>query len=91
MEPEEIPEEDTDQEAVKPFMDPKDSRARINHIQCKSNVVSLEDIEEAVIYEDKDGDWGIGMLPADPRPHQQNDVGGGYLGPPTIVLGCGAR
>ena len=40
LEPEEIPEEDTDEEVVKPFVDPEDSRARINHIQCKSDVLS---------------------------------------------------
>ena len=78
LEPEEIPEEDTDKEAVQPFVDPKDSRARINHIQCKSDVLSPEDVKEVVIYKDKDGDWGIGMSPADLRPCQQDDVGGGY-------------
>ena len=87
LEPEEIPEEDMDKEEVEPFVDPKDSRARINHIQCKSDILSPEDIEEAAIYKDKDGDWGIGMPPVDLRPSQQDEVEGGHLGPPTIVLG----
>ena len=45
-----------DEEAVEPFVDPEDSRARINPIQCKDATLSPEDIEEAAIYEDKDGD-----------------------------------
>ena len=32
LEQEEIPEDDVDEEAVMPFMDPEDSRARINQI-----------------------------------------------------------
>ena len=68
LEPEEIPEEDVDEEAVQPFMDPEDSKARISHIQCKEAALSPEDIEEAAIYEDKDGDWGVRMVPSSPRP-----------------------
>ena len=64
-----------DKEAVKPFMDPEDSRARINHIQCKDATLSLEDKEEAAIYKDKDGDWGVGMVPPGPRPLHQEKVG----------------
>ena len=91
LEPEEIPEEDMDEEAVEPCIDPEDSRARINHIQCKSDVLSPEDIEETAIYEDKDGYWRIGMTPVDPTPSQQEDSGGGYLGPLMIALGSGAQ
>ena len=32
LEPDKIPEDDMDKEAVEPFVDPKDSRAGINHI-----------------------------------------------------------
>ena len=53
LEPEEIPEDDVDEEAVEPFMDPEDSRARINHIQCKDATLSPEDIEKAAKYKDR--------------------------------------
>ena len=91
LEPKEIPEEDTDEEAVEPCVDPEDSRARINHIQCKSDVLSPEDIEETAIYEDKDGNWGIGMTPEDPPPSQQKVSGGGHLGPPQHFSEVGAQ
>ena len=62
----EIPKDDLDEEAIEPFMDPEDSKARINHIQCKDAVPYSEDTEEAAVYEEKDGDWGGGIPPLDP-------------------------
>ena len=56
LEREEIPEGDMDDKAIKPVVDPKENKTRINHILCKSNVLSPEDIEEDAIYKDKDGD-----------------------------------
>ena len=76
-----------DEEAIEPVVDHKESKTRINHIQCKSNVLSPEDIEEDAIYKDKDRDWGMGMPPANPGPPWQDEVGGGHLGPPTIAFG----
>ena len=35
LERDEIPEDDMDEEAIEPLLDLEDSRARINHIQCK--------------------------------------------------------
>ena len=34
MEADKISEDDLDEEAIKPFMDPDNSQARIDHIQC---------------------------------------------------------
>merc|ERR1712082_101438 len=61
LEPEEIPEKDLDEDAVEPIVDPQESRARINHILCKDDLLNPKDLEEEAIYEEKDGDWGTGM------------------------------
>ena len=90
LEPEEIPEDDVEEEAVEPFVDPEDSRARINHIQCKGAALSQEDIEEATIYEDKDSNWGVGMTPSDPGTHNQEGSGGGHSEPPGIAFEGGS-
>ena len=79
-----------DEEAVEPFVDLEDSRARINHIQCKGATLSPEDIEEAAIYEDKDGDWGVGMVLSDPGAHNQEGSGGGHSEPPVIAFEGGS-
>ena len=55
LEPDEIPEDDFDEEATEPFMDPDDSKARIDHIQCADVMPCLEDTEEAAMHEEKDG------------------------------------
>ena len=41
-----------DEEATEPFVDPEDSKARINHIQCKDAVPCSEDTEEVAVYEE---------------------------------------
>ena len=56
LEPEEIPEGDTDEDTIEPIVDPQESRARIDHILCKDDILSPEDLEEEAIYEEKDGD-----------------------------------
>ena len=89
MEPEEIPEGDTDEDAIEPIVDPQKGRARINHILCKSDILSPEDLEEDAIYEEKDGDWGTGMPPADPRPPMQGEDAEEQTGPSTIAWGSG--
>ena len=89
MEPEEIPEGDPDEEAIEPVVDPQESRARIDHILCKSDILSPEDLEEDAIYEEKDGDWGTGMPPANPRPLMQGEDEEGQTGPSTITWGSG--
>ena len=60
MEADKVPEEDMDEEAVKPYMDPEDSRARVNYIQCMDIIPCPAGTEEVTIYEEKDGDWGGG-------------------------------
>ena len=40
LEPEEIPEEDQNEDAIEPTVDPQESRARIDHILCKDNILS---------------------------------------------------
>ena len=70
LEPDEIPEDEVYEEAIEPFVDPEDSRARINHIQCKDATPCSEDIEEAAVYEEKDGDWGVGRPPPDPGAYE---------------------
>ena len=61
LEPEEIPEEDPDKDAVEPTVDPHDSRARIEHILCKDDLLNPNNIEDEAIYEEREGDWGTGM------------------------------
>ena len=56
MEVDEVPQEDLDEEAVEPFVDPEDSQARVDHIQCVDVVPYLEGTEEVVVHEEKDGD-----------------------------------
>ena len=56
LEPEEIPEGDTDEDAIEPIVDPQESRARIDHILCKNNLLSPKDLEEEAIYEEREGD-----------------------------------
>ena len=85
MELEEIPEGDTDEEAIEPVVDPQESRARIDHILCKSDILSPEDLEEDAIYEEKDGDWGTGMPPTNPRPLMQSEDKEGQTGPSKIT------
>ena len=58
LEPEEIPEEDTDKDATEPTVDPRESRERIDYILCKDEVLRPEDLEDKAIYEEKEGDWG---------------------------------
>ena len=61
LEPEEITEEDPDEDTIEPTIDPQESRARIDHILCKDDVIRPEDLEDEAIYEGKEGDWVIGM------------------------------
>ena len=68
LEPAEIPEEDLDEDAVEPTVDPEESRERINHIQCKDDDFSPENLEEEAIYEEKEGDWGTGSVSGNCRP-----------------------
>ena len=44
MEPEEIPEGDMDEDAIEPIVDPQESRVRIDHILCKNDILSPEDL-----------------------------------------------
>ena len=55
LEPEEIPEEDLDEEAMEPTVDPQESRERINHILW-NDVLSPKELQEEAIYEEKDRD-----------------------------------
>ena len=48
--------EDPDKDAVEPTVDPQESRARINHILCKDDILRPEDLQEEAIYEEKEGD-----------------------------------
>ena len=43
MEADKVLEEDLDKEVTEPFVDPDDSKARIDHIQCADVVPYLED------------------------------------------------
>ena len=56
MEADEVLEEDLDEEAVKPFVDPDDSQARVGYIQCVDVVPCFAGTEEVVVHEEKDGD-----------------------------------
>ena len=78
-----------DEVAIEPVVDPQESRARIDHILCKSDILSPEDLEEDAIYKEKDGDWGTGMPPANPRPLMQGEDEEGQTGPLTITWGSG--
>ena len=89
MEPEDIPEGDTDEDTIEPIVDPQESRARINQILCKSDILSPEDLEEDAIYKEKDGDWGTGIPPANPRILMQGEDNEGQTGPLTITWGSG--
>ena len=82
----EIPEDDLDEEAIEPFMDLEDSKARINHIQCKDTTPCSEDTKEAAVYEEKDGDWGGGMPLPDPGAYRPNISGEGHSGPSAITF-----
>ena len=82
----EIPEDDLDE----PFMDPEDSKARINHIQCKDTTPCSEDTEEAAVYEEKDDDWGGGIPLPDPGVYGPGTSGEGHPGPPTVESGRGS-
>ena len=59
-------EENLDEEAVEPYMDPEDSRARLGYIQCMDVALCPADLGEVTIHKEKDGDWG-GKLPT-PNP-----------------------
>ena len=83
LEPEEIPEGDTDEDAIEPIVDPQESRARINHILCKSDILSPGDLEEEAIYEDK-REIGEPECP----PIQDEDVEG-QNGPQIAIWGAG--
>ena len=41
---------------MEPTVDPEESRERINHILCKDDNFSPENLEEEAIYEEKEGD-----------------------------------
>ena len=62
MEADEVLEEDLDEEAVEPYMDPEDSQARVDYIQCVDIVPCFGGAEEVTILEEKDNNWG-GRLP----------------------------
>ena len=53
---------------MEPTVDPEESRERIDHILCKDDNFSPENLEEEAIYEEKEGDWGIGTSSGNPRP-----------------------
>ena len=73
LEPEEIPDKDPDKDAIKPTVDPQESRARIDHILCKDDLINPDDLEEAAICKEKEGDCRTGMPQEDLRPHIQNE------------------
>ena len=66
--PDKIPEDDLDEDAVEPMVDPEESRDRINHIQCKDEDLSHKHPEEEAICEEKEGDWGSGPVPISGEP-----------------------
>ena len=68
LEPEEIPKEDTDEDATEPMVDPRESRERIEYILCKDEVLRPEDLDDIAIYKEKEGDWGTGSPPMGTRP-----------------------
>ena len=68
LEPEEISEEDTDEDATEPMVDPRESRERIEYILCKDEVLRPKDLDNVAIYEEKEGDWGTGNPPIGTRP-----------------------
>ena len=53
---------------MEPTVDPEESRERIDHILCKDDNFSPENLEEEAIYEEKEGDWGTGMSSGNPWP-----------------------
>ena len=66
MEADKISEDDLDEEAIKPFMDPDNIQARIDHIQCVDIVPCSKGKEEVAVHEEKDGNWGGGITLPDP-------------------------
>ena len=66
MEENKIPDEDLDEEAVEPLVEPVDSQARIKYIQCLEIILCSAQTEEVTVHEEKDGDWGGGILPPAP-------------------------
>ena len=63
MEADKILEEDLDEEAVKPLVEPEDSQARVKYIQCVEVVPCSVGLEEVAVHVEKNGDWGGGILP----------------------------
>ena len=61
MEADKLLEEDVDEKAVEPYVDPEDSRARLGYIQCMDTTPCPVDPGEVMIYDEKDGDWGGGL------------------------------
>ena len=51
MEVDEVLEEDLDEEAVKPFVDPEDNQARVGYIQCVDVIPCSVGTEEVVVHE----------------------------------------
>ena len=62
MEANEIPEEDLDEEAVEPLVEPEDSQARVKYIQCVEVVPCSAGAEEVAVYKEKDSDWGSQII-----------------------------
>ena len=63
MKADKIPEEDLDEEVIKPLVEPEDSQAWVKYIQCVEVMPSPAGSEEVAMHEEKDGDWGGVILP----------------------------
>ena len=81
--------EDLDEDAVEPTVDPEESRDRINHIQCKDEDLSHKHPEEEAICKEKEGDWGTGPAPEEPKAVVGVRQGEEQVSNPTIVWGGG--
>ena len=62
MEVDKVPEKDFEE----PFVDPENGQAQVDYIQCVDVVPCSTGTEEVTVHEEKDGDWGGGVLPLDP-------------------------
>ena len=61
MAADQIPEEDLDEEGVKPTVEPEDSKAREGFIQCVEIQPRAKETEDLTIHKEKDGDRGGGI------------------------------
>ena len=90
MEADKISEDDSDEEAIKPFMDPDNIQARIDHIQCVDIVPCSKGKEEVAVHEEKDGNWGGGITLPDPGVYGPGTSEERPPGMPTGTFGRGS-